>query len=116
MASFNPKVGDIGVEIVVNFPTCDCDGKIIPLDVSTATTIEICLRKPDQLTIVTFTAVFSTCGVGDGTDGSISYTTVSATDLDVAGTWAVSGKVIFPDSRVFRGDAKTMIVEISVCP
>lgn len=116
MASFNPQVGDIGLEIVVDFETCDCAGKVIPFDISDAgAIITICLRKPDQSTTKEFVATFSTCGLGDGTDGSASYTTVLATDLDVAGSWLVSGKVAFLDGRIFRGNSKNLVVEQPVC-
>ena len=116
MASFNPQIGDIGLEIVVDFQTCDCEGAVIPFDISDAgAVITICLRKPDQSTTKEFTAVFSTCGLGDGTDGSASYTTQLSTDLDVAGIWQVSGKVVFTDGRIFRGNSKNLTVEQPVC-
>jgi hypothetical protein len=116
MATFNPQVGDIGLEIIVDFETIDCDGKIIPFDISDpGTIIHICLRKPDKTTNVEFIASFSSCGIGDGTDGSASYVTISAGDLDVAGQWLVSGKVTFLDGRVFRGNSKPMTVETPMC-
>lgn len=116
MAAFNPQVGDIGLEIVVDFETCDCNGVIGPLDLSLVGAIfTICLRKPDQSTLKEFPGGFSTCGTGDGTDGSVSYITVAASDLDVAGTWQISGKVVFLDGRVFRGNSKTLVVEQPVC-
>jgi len=115
VASFNPQVGDIGLEIVVDLQTCDCNGNVIPFDVSGALSMEICLRKPDQLTTTHYTAAFSTCGTGDGTDGSISYKTISASDLDVAGKWCVSAKITFPDGRVFRGGTQCITVEQPVC-
>jgi len=116
MAAFNPQVGDIGLEIVVDFETCDCDGKVIPLDISdVGAVITICLRLPDQTTHKEFAAGFSTCGLGDGTDGSASYVTAAAADLNVAGIWQVSGKVAFLDGRIFRGNSKPMTVETPVC-
>lgn len=115
MATFNPQVGDVGFEIVADFETCDCNGKVIPLDISTASLIEICLRKPDQMTVNQYPGSFSTCGSGDGVDGSASYVTANATVLDVAGVWNVSGKVIFPDGRSFKGNSKKMTVEQPVC-
>jgi len=116
MAVFNPQVGDIGVEVVADFETCDCNGVIGPLDLSpVGAVITICLRKPDQSTLKEFPGVFSTCGTGDGKDGSASYVTAAAGDLDVAGQWSVSGKVVFLDGRVFRGNSKIMTVETPVC-
>jgi hypothetical protein len=116
MAAFNPQVGDIGLEIIVDFETCDCEGNVIPLPLDpVGTVITICLRKPDQSTTVEFSAGFSSCGLGDGTDGSASFVTSAATDLDVAGVWQVSGKVTYLDGRIFRGNSKNMTVETPVC-
>jgi len=115
VASFNPQVGDIGLEIIVDFQTTDCNGRVIPLDISTASDLEICLRKPDHVTVTHYPAGFSSCGTLDGTDGSASYTTLGVNDLDVAGVWQVSGKVTFPDGRVFRGNSKNMRVDQPVC-
>ena len=112
--AFNPQVGDVGHEIVVDFETCDCDGNIIPLDLSPAgTVITICLRKPDQTTVKTFIGGVSTCDTL--ANGVTSFITVAA-DLDVAGTWCVSGKVVFTDGRIFRGNASNLVVEQPVCP
>lgn len=116
MAAFNPQVGDIGFEIIADFETCDCNGVVQPFDISAVgAVITICLRKPDQTTLKEFPGSFSSCGTGDGTDGSASYITGAAGDLDIAGVWLVSGKVVFLDGRVFRGNSKTMTVEDPVC-
>ena len=113
--AFNPQVGDIGHEIVVDFETCDCDGKIIPLDLSPpSTVITICLRKPDKTTVKTFPGTVSTCGTL--ALGVAAYVTVSAADLDADGTWLISGKVAFADGRVFRGNSKNLVVENPICP
>ena len=112
--AFNPQVGDVGHEIIVDFETCDCDGNIIPLDLSPAgTVITICLRKPDQTTVKTFNGSVSTCDTLE--NGSASFITVEP-DLDVAGIWCVSGKAVFTDGRIFRGNAKNLTVEQPVCP
>lgn len=69
-------VGDIGTAFRV---TLTEDG--VPVDISTATLINLILSKPDE-SIATKTAVLYT----DGTDGIIEYRTVSG-DLDQAGKW-----------------------------
>ena len=114
MAAFNPQIGDIGNEITVDFETCDCDGKVIPLDLSpVGAVIEICLRKPDQVTATHYVAGVSSCGTLE--DGVAAFVTANAGVLDVAGKWLISGKVIFLDGRVFRGNSKPMTVESPVC-
>lgn len=60
------------------------------LDISTATTRQILLAKPDD-TVLTNAAAFVT----DGTDGKIEYVAVT-TDIDQAGSWRVQGKVVTP--------------------
>lgn len=58
------------------------------LDISSATTREIHLRKPDG-TALQKTASFVT----DGTDGAIEYKALT-TDIDAEGNWKVQGKVV----------------------
>lgn len=114
MASFNPQVGDIGHELVADFRTCDCDGKEIPLDLSPlGTIITICLKAPDQTTIKEFPGVQSSCDTL--INGSAAYVTQNASDLDQAGVWCISGKVVFLDGRVFRANAVTFTVEQPIC-
>lgn len=117
MASPVFHVGDVGTEFVVQILTCDTCGtnQLVPVDVSTAITKEICLKSPDAT--VSYAAAFASapCGVGDGTDGKISYVTIAAGDLDRDGTWCIAAKVIFPDGRVLRTDFKTFQVKTPVC-
>jgi len=117
MASFDSHIGDIGLEIVVHFQTCDCDGNVIDLVLSGTDTITICLRKPDQSTILSKIAVITDppCGLGDGSDGKASYITVGG-DLDVAGTWTISGKVVTVSGDTFRATEATFTVRTPVCP
>lgn len=112
---FNPQVGDIGLEFIVHLQTQDCTGATIDFDISTATTREICLKKPDG-TVTTHSAVFTPapCGTADGTDGKISYVTVSG-DLDQAGTWAVAAHVVLSGGQDLRSNSSTFEVETPVC-
>lgn len=76
---------DVGTELVIKF--VDEEGEII--DISTATTKQILLRKPGSAT-VTKTGEFDT----DGTDGLLKYVTTkvgSVYDLDRAGQWQIQG-------------------------
>ena len=115
--AFDPAVGDIGFEIIAHFRTCDCNGVIIDLPLLGTDTIVICLRKPDQTTILekVGTITVPPCGVGDGTDGKASYITVGG-DLDVAGTWCVSGKITRIGGEVFRADDVNLLVRTPICP
>lgn len=111
-------VGDIGTVFVVQLLQCDVcgTGLLVPVDLSTATSLGICLKSPDATT--SYPAVFAVapCGLGDGTDGKIQYKTVSATDLNRDGTWCVAAKAVFPDGRVLRSDFKNFTVKTPVCP
>jgi len=62
---------------------------IVPLE--TATLKQIVFLKPDGVTKITKTAIFTT----DGSDGKIQYTTI-ANDIDVGGTWKAEGYVETP--------------------
>ena len=111
-------VGDVGTVFVVQILQVDTcgTGQLLPVDLSTATSLFVCLKSPD--TVKSFVANYasSPCGLGDGTDGKIEYKTVSATDLDRAGTWCVAAKATFADGRVLRSDFKTFQVKTPVCP
>lgn len=76
-----------GGGVAITLPIVDQDGNII--DVSSATTKTIYLRKPDGTTILTKTATFVT----DGTDGEIQYVTVKD-EIDTVGVWKVQGYVV----------------------
>ena len=78
------------------------DGSTI-VDISTATTKTIYLRKPNGV-ILTKTAVFYT----DGSDGIIQYI-VQSTDLDQDGTWGIQAYIVLSDGS-WRTDMSTFIV------
>jgi hypothetical protein len=74
------------------------------VDISSATTKEIKLKKPVSATVLTKAAVFVT----DGTDGKMKYTTISG-DLDEVGVWQVQGHIINPSGE-WHSDIKNMSV------
>jgi hypothetical protein len=78
------QVGDEGVSIIVALTDPSGD----PISVQAATSKKIRLGKPDG-TSVEFDAEFVT----DGSDGQISYTTMTD-DVDQAGEWQVQGIVV----------------------
>lgn len=83
MAARELHVGDVGTQILVTL----VDGST-PVDLSTATTIQYFIKKPDN-TIITVNATLYT----DGTDGKIYYTTISST-LDQSGYYVLQTYVI----------------------
>ena len=83
MAANEIHVGDIGTVFEVTL----MDGSSV-VDLSSATTKELVFRKPDGVKL-TKTAAFKT----DGTDGIITYTSVTD-DLDTAGTWRLQAHVV----------------------
>jgi hypothetical protein len=60
----------------------------VPLDISGATDLLVCLLYPDTVTSENFDAAFLT----DGTDGKIAYTTTYNTDLIELGLFQIQGK------------------------
>jgi len=85
MADGEIRKGDIGTVFTITV----MDGSAA-VDISTATTKNIVFKKPDK-TILPKAGSFVT----DGTDGKISYTTVSG-DLSKAGEWCVQGAIVMP--------------------
>lgn len=78
-------VDDIGTRLIM---TVIDDGEIV--DISTATDIDVILKKPDTSSDIN-PGLFYT----DGTDGKIKYTSVSG-DFDQAGTYKIQGVVTLP--------------------
>lgn len=74
------------------------------VDISGAATKQILFRKPDNSTLVTQTASFTT----DGTDGKMQYTSVSG-DLDTGGTWRIQVYLVIGGNE-FRSDISTFEV------
>lgn len=91
---------DIGTEFIATITECDGSGMQIPLDISTATLIQITFRNP--LGVVTTKAVSFTSidsgGTGTGSDGKISYFTVDQ-DLVPSGAYRIQGIVTTPAGK-----------------
>lgn len=99
MASGEIHKNDIGTE----FRCTMKDGSSI-VDVSTASTKQLIFVKPSGEKL-TKTATFYT----DGTDGIISYVTVSG-DLNECGLWAIQGFVIIGTGE-YHSDIRNFKVE-----
>lgn len=76
-------------------------------DISSATTKEIKLQKPDE-TVLTKSAVFTT----DGTDGLIEYVTVDG-DIDQKGDWRVQAHIITP-TQDYHTSKNTLVVDVAL--
>ncbi len=84
----SPQVATIGVPIRFNYQYTDGT----PIDISTATTKEIYLQKPNSV-VLTRTGVFFT----DGTDGKLQYVLATGDDDDAVtsgGNWNAQAFVI----------------------
>jgi len=80
--------GSIG--IIIEYTVFEDDG-VTPKNISSATTHNLVLKKPDQ-SVVNHAAIFST----DGTDGKIRFTTTLATDLTPAGAYRIQADLTMP--------------------
>ena len=80
-------IGDIGTRFLFTIQDCDSTD---PVDVSTASSVEIVFKKPNGTNLVV-AGTFLT----DGTDGKVYYDTANG-DIDQIGYWKVQGKVNFP--------------------
>ena len=85
MAAGDVRVGDVGVILEVQF----VDTSAVAVDISTGTTLQIRITRPNGITL-TKTATFSAAGV----DGKIRYTSVAA-DFNVAGTYQIQGRAVW---------------------
>jgi len=86
------QVGDIGT--VLKFTIRDYGEDLTPIvDISTATTKQIILQKPDGSTVLK-TATFET----DGTDGVLTYT-IASDDIDESGQWKAQAIVVLSTGR-----------------
>ncbi len=80
------NVGDVNLIIELQVVNPDT---IVAIDISTASTKEIYLARPDG-TVLTKTATFTT----DGTDGKIQFATASG-DFTVSGPYTVQAHVVW---------------------
>lgn len=97
------QYGDIGV--LFDVLVTDYFDEVI--DLSSATTKEIILKKPSGKT-VTKTASFVT----DGIDGRISYLTI-ADDIDEVGVWQIQVHIVMPSSN-WRSEVGSFRVKANV--
>ena len=95
--------GDIGTKLLVTITDC---GTVV--DISTATTLAIYIRKPDG-TMLSRIGTLET----DGVDGKMSYIT-EAGDFDVAGSYKIQGKVAFPSGASYYTSTATFRVECNL--
>lgn len=99
--------GDIGVDFIVDI--VDQDGNVV--DLTGATTLELCFLRPDgdpiQRTAVAVTP--------PGVDGKIHYLSVAG-DLTPDGiNWKLQGHVILPGGEEFHSTTETFIVKKNIC-
>lgn len=73
------KIGDVGT--LFKATILDEDGAVV--DISSATTLEMIFKKPNDTSSTVAASLFT-----DGTDGIMSYPTVDG-DLDIAGKWKI---------------------------
>lgn len=99
MSANEIHVGDIGT--VFEFTVKD---GAVAVDISTATTKEVKLDKPDNTT-VTKAVTFKTTGV----DGVVRWASALATDLDQAGEWVAQVHIVMPTGE-WRSDWYTFRV------
>lgn len=99
----NIHAGDVGTQLLITVTDC---GTLV--DISTATSLSIFIRKPDA-TILSRTGVLYT----DGTDGKMYYATVAG-DLDVAGSYKIQGKVGLASGAVHSTSLSTFRVECNL--
>ena len=96
--SDNIQVGAIGLVITLTITEDD-----VPVNVSTASTKTIRIRKPDG-SVVEKAAAFTT----NGSEGKITYTTIAG-DIDLVGEYRVQAYVVMSGftgySTVVRFDA-----------
>ncbi len=80
------------IQLIVQFidpvATSANNGVPVPVNISGATNLLVCLLFPDTVTSQNFGAAFLT----DGTDGDIYYQTVYNTDLVQLGLFQIQGK------------------------
>ncbi len=91
------QVGDVGIPLVVQMVNQSTNE---PIDISAATELELKFSYPDGTTD-DFTAALLT----DGIDGKMVYVT-EADDLDMAGVYAIQGKVTIGSAVIKSGWVK----------
>lgn len=90
-------VGQIGT-VLTTTVTKIVNNVETPVDLSTTSSTEIELQKPDGEILAPFTASFVT----DGTDGQITYTDMTGV-FDVTGRWTIRGVINYSSGAKFMG-------------
>jgi hypothetical protein len=85
---------DEGTELRI---TVKDDGVIV--DLSSASSLEFLIRKPDGSLLTVVADLFT-----DGTDGILTYTTVSG-DTDIAGLYKIQAKVTIGSGLFYSSSA-----------
>ena len=85
------NINDIGTDLQVTITETDA-----AVDISTATTLQVILKKPSGPEVTKTASLLNT-----GTDGILHYTTVSG-DIDEKGEWSYRAKVTFSASQVYH--------------
>lgn len=81
-------VGDIGVELLVEFYDFDADGNVVPFDLTGQTLLKLKMLKPSGALDEKPMTV-----VGLPTAGVAHYVTAAAGDLNEIGDWKLQGYV-----------------------
>lgn len=95
------------VNLAIIISVIDQDGNIV--DVSSASTKNILIKKPDR-TVLTKTGVFVT----DGTDGKIQHLTIAG-DLDQLGIYEAQGDIVVGSTDIPTVVSKFKVVRNIVC-
>lgn len=99
------QLGDIGTVFTLTVYKRDDPATVEDLS---GATVEVIFRKPGSpRTVVTRSADLAT----DGTDGKVTYKTVSG-DIDKVGQWEVQTKATFDADNVFYSDPGEFDVEL----
>lgn len=99
-------LNDIGTVFLVTINDCVA-GVPTVLDVSSATTLQLIFQSPSG-TSTTQTASLYT----DGTDGKVTYTSISG-DIDEVGTWRLQASVVI-GGGTFRSEVKSFRVHDNI--
>lgn len=98
----NVVVGEYGYPIYLWL----VDEDNIDVDISSYNTIQVLLRSPDDLKLVTYTAsLFS-----DGTDGRLTFTPASG-DLDRPGVWSGIVKLTVTSTSVTKSQPFELVID-----
>lgn len=95
-------IGDVGTRFMFTIQDCDT---AVPVDVSTAASVEIIFKKADGSTLNASGAFLT-----DGTDGKVYYDTVDE-DVDKVGYWKVQGVVNFTDGKFYSDIHKFQVFD-----